>query len=267
MSININPIMIAPTSAQQATSQPTTIPELPYFTDVFTHHGTMTEHHTPEDPNKKEPSGPGHLLLHRSGGEGDLDNSPESKFSCSNDNGRNASSNGQLHESSLAKQLTESISSYNGSNTFSPHATNVNLPSHFNPLLTLVREDLPFFTPPELILENPLLNPWIPQPNQPPNPQNATMEEVIIEGGLEEPLSPSFIEMASLNGVALMLFKEMEDKKYIYQCPPNLKKCSMDFCPPFISRAANVPIVLSPTLRNPSEEIIFGTILVWPSPC
>ncbi|KAK4731535.1 hypothetical protein R3W88_024523 [Solanum pinnatisectum] len=70
-----------------------------------------------------------------------------------------------------------------------------------------------------------------------------------------------------------MLFKEMEDKKYIYPCQPNLKKCSMDFRPPFIYWAANVAIVLSPTLRTPSEEVMnttnfhfmnsSNTIIIW----
>ncbi|KAH0669848.1 hypothetical protein KY289_024341 [Solanum tuberosum] len=84
------------------------------------------------------------------------------------------------------------------------------------------------------------------------------MEDAILEEGREE-TTPSFTETTNLNGLALMLFPEMEDKMYIYKCPPNLKKCSIDFRHPFTMQATKAAVVLIPTLRTPSEEDIIRT--------
>lgn len=126
-----------------------------------------------------------------------------------------------------------------------------NLPNHFNPLLTAVREDLPFFTPLEQSLENSLFNPWMAHPTFTLIPPNTLVEDEVIEDAMEEVQTPSFTEIANLKGVTLILFQEMEDKNYIFISPLNLiKKCSIVFCPIFTAQIAKMVVVLSSILRT-----------------
>ncbi|KAH0672622.1 hypothetical protein KY290_024851 [Solanum tuberosum] len=92
-----------------------------------------------------------------------------------------------------------------------------------------MNQDLPFFTPSELSLENLLFYMWIPQPNQAPNPSTTPTEDQVIEKDIEEAQPPLFTEIANLKGVALMLFPEMEDKKYIFNCPVNSISARLTF--------------------------------------
>lgn len=58
----------------------------------------------------------------------------------------------------------------------------------------------------------------------------------------------TFTEISTIQRATLMIFLEMEDKKYIHICPMFLLKCAFDLRPavnPFIAKYA---IVLTPTL-------------------
>lgn len=129
-----------------------------------------------------------------------------------------------------------------------------NLPNYFNPLIKMMREDLLLFSPVEPTVENPLFNPWIPQPIQTPIPPFTSRVEEVIEVTMEEAQPPLFTEISSLRGVSLMLFQEMEDKKYIFNCQENLKKFSIDFRLPFMTQEEKIAVFLSPALRTQIEE-------------
>lgn len=73
------------------------------------------------------------------------------------------------------------------------------------------------------------------------------MEEEIIEIPLP---TSSFTEISNLREVALMLFSEREDKKFIYNCPVAPTKCSFDLRPVVNRAAAKYVVLLTPTLRG-----------------
>lgn len=131
------------------------------------------------------------------------------------------------------------------------------LPHHFNLLLNMNQVfNLPFFTPHETINTNPLFFPW--QPQQTQAPQTPQMPMQMDNPQPVPPQEPeemwvhraSFTEISSLRGAALMLFLEMEDKKYIHHCPVVLYKCSLHIRPPLNTAIAKYAVVLIPSLRG-----------------
>ncbi|KAK4721319.1 hypothetical protein R3W88_011552 [Solanum pinnatisectum] len=130
------------------------------------------------------------------------------------------------------------------------------MPSHFNPILNpTINQNLSFFSPIKSIQENPMFFPWIRQnppmtvPSQNPTPSEPPLENISM-GTNEVPYMLSFTEIADLREVALMLSPEMEDKKYIFKCPPTLKKCSIDIRPPINRWAAKLAVMVTPTIRT-----------------
>lgn len=198
----------------------------------------------------------GGVLHYRSGGSRGVVHTSKSEFASSNDNGRNASSMenyiNQVWLNNILKPLAPSITPA----LFHHMQQKSNLPNHFNPLLATIREDLSFFTPIEQIVEYPLFSLWISHANHPMNSPHIPVEGEAIEVAMDEELPLSFTEIANLERVGLMLFPEMEDEKYIFNCPLNLKKCSIVFLPQFTAQATKMAVVLSPTLRTQTKGVM-----------
>ncbi|KAH0705648.1 hypothetical protein KY289_010724 [Solanum tuberosum] len=135
-----------------------------------------------------------------------------------------------------------------------------NLPHHFSPFPNMTNlAQTPFFTPPELIRNNPILFPWqsIPTPQHPPLviptpgamnlPSPQDQEEVKAP-----PMSrnTSFTEISNFKNVALMIFPKGEDKKYIHLCLPTLVKFSFNLHPSINTTLAKYAVVLTPTMNS-----------------
>lgn len=69
----------------------------------------------------------------------------------------------------------------------------------------------------------------------------------------EEPYISSFTKI--LREVAFMLFRESEDKKYIFKCPLTLKKFSIDIHPPINKWAVKLAVVVTPTFKTMTSVV------------
>ncbi|XP_015057973.1 uncharacterized protein LOC107004257 [Solanum pennellii] len=133
-----------------------------------------------------------------------------------------------------------------------------NLPHHLSPYPNLSNlGQTPFFTPQELIHNNPLIFPWMPvqtpQPTFPIPVPGSQSTQIPLDPEVARAPSlgriSSFTEISNFKSAALMIFPKEEDKKYIHNCPPNLTKFSFDLRPAINSALAKYAVVLSPTLR------------------
>ncbi|XP_060190642.1 uncharacterized protein LOC132619904 [Lycium barbarum] len=207
------------------------------------------------------------------------DHNPKPELFSTNNNGRDASSDGKLYESPMVEQCPRPTSSSNSTRLLPkpsqplesppPPPPHFNPPVNMNPIL-----ELPFYTPPELITANTLLFPWQPIPIPPhappirfpmaPPPPSAPMhppiviptpslqptEQIQSTEEVQDTLMGSFTEIATLRMSALMIFPEKEEKKYIHVCPVALTKCSLDLRPTVNKEIAKYAVVLTPTLRS-----------------
>ncbi|KAH0653029.1 hypothetical protein KY289_030707 [Solanum tuberosum] len=155
--------------------------------------------------------------------------------------------NGQLCEPPLDGKCVVPLAPAVAPSLFHNMKTQWGLPPHFNPPMNSNSPpQLLFFTPQEAIDNNPLFFPCVPVPLQGHAAQQAgsSQQPPLWQAGSEreeEVLRNSFTEISTLRHVALILFSEKEDKKYIHMCPVALAKCSFD-----LRSAVNTALICSP---------------------
>ncbi|KAH0672801.1 hypothetical protein KY290_025034 [Solanum tuberosum] len=171
--------------------------------------------------------GASNLLYPGSGRKGSVDNPPEFELSCSNDYGGNASLHGQLYESSVVEQPPKSPSPCDDFICFSPHATVVEPPNPFQPTLSLCKGRSPVLHSSETEFGKPSLQPLGTdiQSNEGCNTRGRTggNNSLVHRNNKLKRSRPYAISGDGRQNVH-------------YKCPPNLKKCSIDFRPPSLRK-------------------------------
>nr|XP_009790313.1 PREDICTED: uncharacterized protein LOC104237788 isoform X2 [Nicotiana sylvestris] len=90
--------------------------------------------------------------------------------------------------------------------------------------------------------------------NHPPNVQEPVENHIKEEEEINPLLTESSVEFANLNEVKVLLFKEMLSKKFIFNCPPSMFKCSIDIRPPRDPTVGIHAVILVPCQRKTSNS-------------
>ncbi|KAF3663863.1 hypothetical protein FXO38_10415 [Capsicum annuum] len=135
-----------------------------------------------------------------------------------------------------------------------------------------------FFTPHELISLTLIFFPWQPSPVWPAlhafiltphfSPQTTPIPSLFPPTYEPTPQAPAmvlerserllrrtiFIEISTLKIMALMVFPERDEEKYIMNCLVNLIKCSFVVRPAVNQDLAKNVVIMAPTMRTPMEN-------------
>lgn len=145
-----------------------------------------------------------------------------------------------------------------------------NLPPRANPQIQVSRPlDLPFFLPEEISQINPILIPWDTHVNQthpnipnqlednlPPNEQGQAGNPMEKEEELEPLNMELSMEFANRNEVKILRFKENLSKRFIFNCPSSMYKCSRDIRPPRDPTVGSLVVILVPcSTTNPNSTL------------
>lgn len=82
------------------------------------------------------------------------------------------------------------------------------------------------------------------------------MEEEMVEELIIPHHRGSFTEISSIREASLMLFQEMEDRKFVFKCSMAIYECSIDIRHPLLEVMGNFAVVLSPSFRKHTQLLL-----------